>query len=315
MTPIPQTHAHVAAILGMSEQELQVLRRTSRRRYRVVTITQGKKKRVLRVPDDRLKAVQRALLKSLRPILPISTAATAAPGRGSVKHAMVHRGFGWCHTCDVADCFPSIKPSLISRALRMGGLGRNAADAITDLTTVDGQLPQGAPTSNWLVDLALYDLDATMLQASAEHGTEYSRYVDDIAISARSPNRPMVRALREKLRTLRLKLRPGKSRTVIAPRKAIITGISVGATLSPHKSFLTKIREAISASLAGSAQHSDVELDGMLSWLSAFDAKLTAKLRSELASHREKRSVTATRPVRPAPSPSRPPSPAVRESP
>jgi hypothetical protein len=61
------------------------------------------------------------------------------------------------------------------------------AEILTSLTVKDGALPQGAIPSSYLANLALWR-DEPLFQAKmAAEGIVYSRYVDDIAMSSKTP--------------------------------------------------------------------------------------------------------------------------------
>ena len=54
---------------------------------------------------------------------------------------------------------------------------------LTKLTTFEGHLPQGAPTSTALANLVIYSLDEPIRVACAASGVRYSTLVDDLALS------------------------------------------------------------------------------------------------------------------------------------
>lgn len=55
---------------------------------------------------------------------------------------------------------------------------------LTNLTTFKNSLPQGAPTSPFLSNLAMYQFDKKMINLSRRNGVKYSRYADDIVLSS-----------------------------------------------------------------------------------------------------------------------------------
>jgi len=55
---------------------------------------------------------------------------------------------------------------------------------LTKLTTYDGLLPQGAPTSSYLSNLALWKHEAATVENLSMKGIRYSRYIDDMTLSS-----------------------------------------------------------------------------------------------------------------------------------
>lgn len=58
------------------------------------------------------------------------------------------------------------------------------AELLTRLTTHKGALPRGAPSSPLLANLVFWDVEPQLAAELAQHGITYSRYVDDVTLSA-----------------------------------------------------------------------------------------------------------------------------------
>jgi hypothetical protein len=59
----------------------------------------------------------------------------------------------------------------------------DVADALTLLTTYNGFVAQGAPTSVDIGNLVLWQVEPNFVNALAQRGFTFTRYIDDIAIS------------------------------------------------------------------------------------------------------------------------------------
>lgn len=111
-------------------------------------------------------------------------------------------------------------------------LTRNALHAPLPL----GSLPQGAPTSPLLANLAVRPLDDAILSVAAEHRLIYTRYADDIALSTdrRDFNRDEASIVIGKvLRAMEVEgLRPHRAKTRVVPPGArkIVLGLMVDGT-------------------------------------------------------------------------------------
>ena len=264
---LPETHDDVAALLGMNPVELMNIRQTIHQEYYERVDRSGRKVRRLRVPSPRLRALQRKLLRGLEPLMPASGSSMAVSGRGAISHAQAHVGFAQCATFDVKNCFPSVRHTLVARALLRSGIGTAAALCVRDLTTTDGQLPQGAPTSSWLLDVVMVEPDVLLSDLASQFGGKYTRYVDDLAISGPRLGSELESHVRRIIGSIGFSLHPGKSRLYSAPRPALITGIEVTDSLRPRVEFVRDLRSAIRAKRLGFEVISAHELQGRLGWV------------------------------------------------
>ncbi len=109
-------------------------------------------------------------------------------GRDPVSNAQSHEGSSILIAEDIAGFFDYIDAdrvfSVWAGCLRFD---EDSAELLTKLTTKDGYVCQGAPTSSYLANLALWDIEGEVVRKLRDRGFRYSRYVDDIAVSSKSP--------------------------------------------------------------------------------------------------------------------------------
>ena len=119
-------------------------------------------------------------------------------GRSVRTNAVHHVGRPFLSTMDIHACFPSINPHKVRRVFDDLFFSGDALGVITKLTTWEYQLPQGAPTSPAIANLALASLDRRQIGLAKQHQLTYTRYVDDMGCSGgrRLPN---VRNLQERI--------------------------------------------------------------------------------------------------------------------
>lgn len=225
VTPLP-TAAALAELLGIDTAELawfadvrsQERRTTSTlRHYTVLTRPKAGGVRVLEVPKPRLREIQRRILRHVLAPIPLHPAAHGSVAGRSVATAVTpHAGHGVVVRADLESFFASVSASRIYGILRLAGYPEPVAHLLTGLTTtvvslpqwrtVPGSgeqhrrlgralafphLPQGAPTSAALANLATFSLDRRLTGLAASFGAHYTRYVDDLVFSG-----PTVRARR-----------------------------------------------------------------------------------------------------------------------
>ncbi|HSN15332.1 MAG TPA: reverse transcriptase family protein [Anaeromyxobacteraceae bacterium] len=173
--------AELARRLEVSPAELRCFQCS----YREVFIPKrrGGTRRLL-VPDDGTKALQRRILRRLLGRLRAHPAAHAYErGRSTATNAAPHAGQAVLVKLDLVDFFPSTGSARIERYFRQVGWSRAAAALLTRLTTHDGGLPQGAPTSPRLSNLVNGQLDRLVERFVRRRRGTYTRYADDLSIS------------------------------------------------------------------------------------------------------------------------------------
>jgi retron-type reverse transcriptase len=140
--------------------------------------------RTIHAPDDRLKALQGAILHRVLSGLRAHPAAHGFErGRSIVTNARPHVGKAVAVSLDLRDFFPSTEARRVRRYFRAIGWSRIASGMLSDLCTYEGGLPQGAPTSPRLSNLINYRMDARLAGLAHSLGADYTRYADDITFS------------------------------------------------------------------------------------------------------------------------------------
>jgi hypothetical protein len=164
LTPsrVPSEQARrLAAILGIVADELDAIRLGPRFHYRPFAITKpdGRERHLL-APSPALKRLQRALLVNYLAGLPAHPCATAFyPGASTVLNARAHARSGLIATVDLRDFFDSTVAARVRRCFVEHGWRDESLQVLMRLCVFRGGLPQGAPTSPCLSNLANVRLD------------------------------------------------------------------------------------------------------------------------------------------------------------
>jgi len=146
--------------------------------------------RTIDAPGEKLKVLQRRVYQRLLAGLKLSRAATGfVRGRSIVDNARPHTQRAVVINLDLADFFPSITEARVLAAWRGLGWNADAATILTHICTLDGRLPQGAPTSPALSNLVCRRLDARLLELALALDGDYTRYADDLTLSLPSLGR------------------------------------------------------------------------------------------------------------------------------
>ncbi len=177
-------------------------------RYRLLT-KPGGAVRLIESPKPRLKAIQQRLLHGILQQIPLHSAVHGfRRGRNPATFASPHVRQKVVIRLDLADFFPSILAARVGGIFRAAGYPERVSELLVGLTTNTsprevfprGQvrnpaaeeqsdrycrphLPQGAPTSPYLSNLAAFRLDQRLSGLASVCEATYTRYADDLAFS------------------------------------------------------------------------------------------------------------------------------------
>ena len=143
--------------------------------------------RVIAQPSRELKAIQGWILRNILNKLSSSDNCKGFEiGCSILDNAAPHVGANFILNVDLEDFFPSINAPKVYSIFSSIGYSKSVAAILTNLTVFDGRLPQGAPTSPKLANLICLRLDARIQGYAGPKGLIYTRYADDISISAQT---------------------------------------------------------------------------------------------------------------------------------
>jgi hypothetical protein len=187
------------------------------------------KKRPIANPCDELKGIQRKIVATL-------LGGQDAPDflHGSVKGRTIktnmaaHQGAEVVVKMDIKSYFVNVTEDLVYRVWhRELKCSEEVAKLLTKLTTFNGHLPQGAPTSSALANIYLSSVFGPIISQSRELGVTPAAYVDDIQFSG--PNaRLMMEPTRRHLARDGFSFPNGKREVMGRYRQKIVAGIRNG---------------------------------------------------------------------------------------
>lgn len=112
-------------------------------------------------------------------------------GRDYKANAELHVGAVIVIAEDIGSFFPSTTTAHVFDVWRnFFGFSDEIARLLTVLTTRNGELPQGAITSPYLANLVFWRDEPALHDRFAADGIVYSRFVDDVAASSKTPIPP-----------------------------------------------------------------------------------------------------------------------------
>jgi RNA-directed DNA polymerase len=295
--PAVITLGHLSARSGVGYTTLRAYMRANSDAYRSFRIRKRSGgRRLICVPEQGLLEVQRWIAQHLlNRVKPHPASFAYAPGQSIVRCATQHCRARWLLKIDIKNFFESISEIQVHRVFRALGYNELISFEMARLCTrryeqtrrentrvwkADhsrysipdyqrrqiGHLPQGAPTSPMLSNLAMLKFDGVVQAMAASHGFVYTRYADDLAFSAiKSDRASVVRLLLMVNKELRKSgFLPNSSKTSINPpgTRKIILGLLVDgdrprllpearAALQLHLHFIEKFGAASHAEKRG----------------------------------------------------------------
>jgi RNA-directed DNA polymerase len=273
--------------------------------------------RLIEAPKMRLKEIQRWILREVVDHVPVHEAAQGfTRGRSVIDHARRHSGHPVLLRLDLADFFASVSAGRVFGIFQTLGYEAPVAHVLTGLTTnvvpqhvwnvvhatssapvsatfhlgralATPHLPQGAPTSPALANLAAFRLDRRLAGLAASAGLHYSRYADDLAFSgARLPRggaalEALVAAI---VRDEGFTLNAAKSVLRTRAARQQVCGIVVNATPNVPRAEYDRLK----AILHNAARHGPAsqglsgrtaELQGRIAWVASLNPARGQKLR------------------------------------
>ena len=230
----------LVSLSGINRHQLKYISASASRRYKDYSIkkrTGGKRK--IEHPSPDLKAIQRWINKFLFFKFPIHESAMAYKKGASIrKNAEKHVNSNFTLRLDFNDFFPSFTASSINKYLHAinveKGIGLSSEDItfVCNITTRNKRLTVGAPSSPMITNVMMYDFDVMLTNMASDRELIYSRYADDIFISASKPN--VLDGVAEKIEEiarnyLHVKLKINHEKTAYLSRryKRSITGLVI----------------------------------------------------------------------------------------
>lgn len=185
---------HLALLLNVSLETLQKLANSTSNLYR--SVPQKKKDGSLRMTYDAhpaLKTVQHNIVTKILhkvkfPHYLHGGIRDRDYPRDQLSNALQHAGVSVLILDDIADFYPSLNEKVVFDIwLRFFRFSPDVAELLTRLTTYQGEIPQGAKTSSYLANLAFWEVEGALVEELQTMGLTYSRFVDDVTLSARTP--------------------------------------------------------------------------------------------------------------------------------
>ena len=262
-------------ILEIPASQLKEISEQAEQSYLRFPLDKGNgKKRWIEAPKRELKHIQTLLLHRVfyqKPPHPVAHG--FVPNRSIVSNAKPHVGQNWVVNFDIHNFFPSTKTKLVTDVLqRYEFFSEEDIEILLQICSRNGALPQGAPTSPHLANLALWDFDMALWKFCLDHQLQYTRYADDLTFSGAEIPQDLYPTVTMELKNLGYRLAKGKSSYKGQHRRQIVTGLVVNEKINLPREKRKRLRAILHDMQQNGVQQalrrSTMELDQLIGHIS-----------------------------------------------
>jgi hypothetical protein len=280
--------------------------------------------RLLEAPKPRLKRIQRWLLDEVLSAIPASEVAHGfVRGRSVRTFVAPHVGRAVVVRMDLQDFFASISRARVAAMFRRVGYPRRVAAALAGLCTAptpdhvlaehpraagelhqrflsnarlrDAHLPQGAPTSPAIANLAAWRLDRRLSGLAAGFGATMTRYADDLAFSGAETFENNLRFFIARAAAIAIeegfRVNHRKTRVMRQGRRQTLCGVVVNDTANLPRRERDRLRAILFNAARSGVDSQNREglpdfrrhLEGRVAWAASLNPTAGKRLRELLA--------------------------------
>ncbi|HSI22405.1 MAG TPA: reverse transcriptase family protein [Methylophilaceae bacterium] len=178
--------------LDVSEAQLLKIAHNPSAFYVEFEKTVRNKTRSLADPVPLLKTIQKRIITRIfcNIVFPpyLHGGIKSSSPRDFVSNAKAHANAETAIALDIKNFFPSISSAQIEHIfIYLFKFPLEVSKVLTNLTTLNQALPQGAPTSSYLSNLVLFEKEFHLVAKLEGLSLTYTRLIDDITVSSKTP--------------------------------------------------------------------------------------------------------------------------------
>lgn len=274
---------HIANYIGVSPSLLrQILHRPSFHYSRYSIPKKSGGVRMISAPRTYLKSIQWWILDNiLVSATPSEIAQGFVRGRSYATNASLHMNSNHLLNVDIRNFFQNITDLQVYEQFLRLGYDRNGAEVLTELTTLDGCTPTGAPTSPQLGNLVLKEFDEELLAFCKIENLKCTRYADDITISGASRiDQSLIGKVSDLLSEYGFELNPTKTKFMGRGQRMEVTGLLINEKLNINRKWRNRVRGLLHRASLRPDEFRDKKglLSGINGTLVMIDRAATSKL-------------------------------------
>ncbi len=136
---------------------------------------------------------------------------------------------------DLKSFFPSINFEAVKSVFLLKGLNDQCSRFLAEICTLEGHLPQGAPTSPIISNIICRNLDKRLFYLSQRSRLNYTRYADDLTFSGDKINKNFYLLVKKIVEDENFKINENKIYWFTNKRRQMVTGLIVNNKVSYGK--------------------------------------------------------------------------------
>jgi retron-type reverse transcriptase len=226
----------IATVLGIGPGLLVSMTRKPGKHYRHFPLAKKDgTDRVISAPRTYLKVVQWWILDNiLNQVRTPEYVFGFSKGKSIQDNARYHAGSAHILNVDIKSFFDTVTVKQVFAIFSELGYEKMTAATLARLCTLDGSLPQGAPTSPSIANFVLAEADRRLQALALNMGMKYSRYADDLTFSSSNYIAPeFLVQVDATIREAGFELKAAKTRYAGTGGRREITGLISGEFVQP----------------------------------------------------------------------------------
>lgn len=186
--------------------------------------------RIINEPSEKLKKIQRRILYLLSKVQRPQWLISGEKRKCYIDNAKYHMDSTYFLTADISKFYDHCKRERVYRFFKDKMLmSSDIAKIMTDLTTYEGGIPTGCPTSQIIAYYAYEDMFKRLCGIAVQNGCKFTLYVDDITFSSSTPIEPLklVNLIGYELRRFDHRIKKEKVKYYPKGSFKVVTGVAI----------------------------------------------------------------------------------------
>jgi RNA-directed DNA polymerase len=202
--------------------------------------------REIQEPLPNLKSIQHWILFNILYNITSSNYAKAyIKNRGLKDNLKFHKNQEKVFSIDIENFFPTITYDKVYIIFKNVGYSNIISKHLSKLCCLKGTLPQGAPTSPYISNLIMKDIDEEIGAYCIDKKIRYTRYADDLTFSGNFNEDELKTLVESLLSNQGFKLNNDKTKLMLKSQRQIVTGVLVNKKLQLPKDKRRELRQTL----------------------------------------------------------------------
>jgi len=278
--------------LNLSKELLQDIDTTRSYATYKIKKSDGKSFRRIDAPAPFLKEIQRTILHKILYLFSAHKIAHGfVKGKSPKTNAEKHLGKKYVIKVDIQDFFPSITVARVESILTylfekqktLFTYANEDLQIFTNVLTLNGCLPQGAPTSPVLSNLICVPMDFALDELQNRYHCTITRYADDITVSADDLSiKEVLNAVKHIILSFGFHVNNRKVKVCKNNHRQKVTGVIVNSKLNAPKETWRNLRATLHQASPGLSAEQHMCYQGNIAWIASLNPYRGRQLQKNL---------------------------------